>query len=268
MARVLVTNDDGVASRGLVVLASALAADGHDVIVVAPAEDQSGMGAALGPFHADRHIDTEPVELPGLESVEAYAVAGTPAMCVIAARLGGFGPPPEIVASGINPGANTGRATLHSGTVGAALTARNFGVPAVAVSMAFPEADDPDVDGDHRWRFETAGPFAAAAVRWLEAAERRWVLNLNLPNLPPEELAGVAWARLAPFGTVRTTIAGSEGGRLQMELRAVDVELPADSDTALLRRGFVTVSPLSGLRADPDPGVTDVLASALASPVR
>ena len=75
------------------------------------------------------------VELPGLAGVPAYALDGAPGLCVLAARLGGFGDPPDVVMSGINPGCNTGRAVLHSGTVGAALTAANFGVRGLAVSI-------------------------------------------------------------------------------------------------------------------------------------
>ncbi len=133
--KVLVTNDDGVGSPGLHALARALVDAGHDVVVVAPDRDYSGSGAAIGHLHADDHIDAAPVELPGLAGVRAYAVDGPPGLCVLAARLGGFGDPPDIVVSGINPGCNTGRAVLHSGTVGAALTAANFGVRGLAVSI-------------------------------------------------------------------------------------------------------------------------------------
>ena len=133
--KVLVTNDDGVGSPGLHALARALVDAGHDVVVVAPDRDYSGSGAAIGHLHADDHIDVAPVELPGLSGVPAYAVDGPPGLCVLTARLGGFGDPPDVVVSGINPGCNTGRAVLHSGTVGAALTGANFGVRGLAVSI-------------------------------------------------------------------------------------------------------------------------------------
>jgi 5'-nucleotidase len=132
---VLVTNDDGVESAGLHALVRALVDAGHDVLVVAPATDMSGSGAAIGRIHLDQHIDAEKVELPGLAGVPAYAVDGPPGLCVLAARLGGFGVRPDLVVSGINPGCNTGRAVLHSGTVGAALTAANFGGRGLAVSI-------------------------------------------------------------------------------------------------------------------------------------
>lgn len=255
--RVLVTNDDGVAAPGIHHLARAVVAAGHDVVVAAPMDDRSGSGAALGRLHVDEHIDVETFEIPGLE-VPAYGVDGPPALAVLTGRLGGFGPPCDLVASGINPGANTGRATLHSGTVGAALTAANFGVSAVAVSL---EPGDP-------MHWDTAASFAVAALDWVAGAPARTVLNVNVPDRPAGELAGVRRAELAPFGTVRAAIAEADlprgvpgtAGRLQMELRATGEALPPDSDTALVMAGFVAVTELVGIRAaspPPDRAATD-----------
>ena len=243
--RVLVTNDDGVAAPGIHHLARAVVAAGHEVVVAAPMDDRSGSGAALGRLHVDEHIDVETFGIPGLE-VPAFGVDGPPALAVLTGRLGGFGPPCDLVASGINPGANTGRATLHSGTVGAALTAANFGISAVAVSL---EPGDP-------MHWDTAAAFAVSALEWLEDAPPRTVLNVNVPDRAVPGVAGVRRAELAPFGTVRAAIAdadlpfGAPGtpGRLQMELRATGEQLPPDSDTALVMAGFVTVTELVGIR--------------------
>ena len=245
--RVLVTNGDGVGAPGIQHLARAVVAAGHDVVVAAPRSDMSGSGAALGRLHVDEHIDVEAHELPGLEGVPAYGVDGPPALAVLTARLGGFGELPDLVVSGVNPGANTGRATLHSGTVGAALTAANFGVSALAVSI---EPGDPV-------RWETATTLAVDALAWLADAPTRTVLNLNVPDRPLDGLAGVRWAGLAPFGTVRAAIAdadlprGGAGGtgRLQMELRETGEVLPPESDTALVLAGYAAVTELVGIRA-------------------
>lgn len=242
--RILVTNDDGVHAPGIHALAAAVVATGHDVVVAAPREDMSGSGAAIGRIHVDETIDVEPVEIASLEGVPCFGVDGPPALAVMAARLGGFGDPPELVVSGINPGPNTGRATLHSGTVGAALTGANFGVSGMAVSI--------DVGEPYRW--ETAAALAAGALDWLLAQDGRTVLNINVPNLTLDEVRGVRWARLAPFGTVRAALVESQGGNLQMELAEHGMELPADSDTALVKAGYVAVTTLVGIRAaDPPP---------------
>ncbi len=237
--RVLVTNDDGVDARGLHVLAGAMVELGHDVVVAAPMVDMSGFGAALGRLHVGEHIDTHPVRLPDHPDVMAFAVDGPPALAVMAACLGGFGDPPELIVSGINPGPNTGRSTLHSGTVGAALTGANLGLSGLAVSIG----TGPEI------LWETAAALAASAVTWVAGEPRRTVVNLNVPNLSLSEVRGVRWARLAPFGTVRAALVESGDGRLQMEFATHDEKLSPDTDTALVDDGYAAVTSITGIRA-------------------
>lgn len=87
------------------------------------------------------------------------AIGAPPGTAALVTCLGAFGELPDLVASGINPGANTGHLVLHSGTVGATLTAASYGVPGVAVSLEW------NVEGDYRW--ETAAAYGAAAVEWV-----------------------------------------------------------------------------------------------------
>lgn len=253
MARLLVTNDDGIHGPGLHALARALADDGHEVVVVAPDHDASGTGASLGRVDVRGHLPVQTAELPGAPGVAAWALAGPPAMCVLAAVLGGFGEPmPDAVISGINAGANTGRAILHSGTVGAALTAQNFGYRGLAVSLA--ERDD------ETWSWDTAAHLAVEVTRRLLAAPPRTALNLNVPALPDGVTPPLRWARLASFGTVRSSMSGAEEGALQFELVAVDQELRHDTDTAMIRAGVATLTALGGLAevwATPPPGPAD-----------
>jgi 5'-nucleotidase len=251
--RVLVTNDDGVTAPGLAPLAEAVVASGYDVVVAAPREDMSGSSAAIGRMHADETIEVEPVELAGLEAVPCFGVEGPPALAVMAARLGGFGEPPDLVVSGINPGPNTGRSVLHSGTVGAALTAANFGVSGLAVSL---DAGDP-------YRWDTAAALARRALAWLVRQPAKTVLNLNVPDRSLADLEGVRSARLAPFGTVRAALVESKSGGLQMELAEHGIELPADSDTALVRAGYAAVTSLVGVRAAADDGVAEAIEQSL-----
>ena len=237
MTRVLLTNDDGIESAGLHRLAIALHGAGYDVLVVAPNRDNSGIGAAIGLVHADQHLDVEKVTLPGDESIPAYAIDGPPGLCVCAGRLGAFGEPADIVVSGVNPGCNTGRAILHSGTVGAALTAQSFGCSAMAVS----------VDAAQPWRFDTAARVALDVLPMLLDAPARSVLNLNVPALEYESVLGVRWARLAAFGSVRAAVAESENGGLQFELRATGVVAPPDSDQGLIDAGFASLTTIVGV---------------------
>jgi 5'-nucleotidase len=198
VTRILVTNDDGVSAPGLLVLARALVDAGHDVVVAAPLNEHSGASAAIGPVHLTGGVTFQRRELDGLPGVPAYGLDGPPALAVLAARLEGFGPPPELIASGINPGNNTGRAVLHSGTVGAALAGANFGVSAVAVSVGFSEPPC----------FETAAPFAVAAVEFLQGAPAGTVLNLKRPR---HRARRDRRCRLGPAGAVRHGAHGDRG---------------------------------------------------------
>jgi 5'/3'-nucleotidase len=261
--RVLVTNDDGVEGPGLHVMAAALRDAGFEVVVAAPDRDRSGIGAAIGLLHADQHIDSKQVELPGREDIPAFALDGPPGLCVCAARLGAFGEPPDFVVSGINPGANTGRAILHSGTVGAALTAQSFGCSALAVSVA---ESDP-------WRFDSAARLAIDVVPMLLDAPARSVLNLNVPARAYDDVLGIRWARLAAFGAVRAAVAESPDGRLQFELRATGDDPPPDSDQGLVNQGYAALTTLVGVaEAWPDEGESSnveaaVVPGALVEPV-
>jgi 5'-nucleotidase len=253
--RLLVTNDDGIHSPGIHALARHLTGAGHDVIVAAPAQDMSGASAAIGRMHADEHIDITDVEIPGSDGLVGYAVAGPPGLATMAACLGAFGSPPDVVVSGINAGLNTGHSVLHSGTVGAALTAQNFGSCGVAVSIA---PTDP-------WHWETACEYASAALDWLaDRAPTRTVLNVNVPGLPRDAVKGVRWTRLDQFGSVRAAVAESGRNGLQFEFRATGAELDAESDTALVAAGYATLTAVQGVsevdvtERAPAPPVVDV----------
>jgi 5'-nucleotidase len=252
MARVLVTNDDGVHAPGILALAVALAKEGHDVVVAAPLEDFSGSGAALGPGHA-RGVRTERLEIPDLPDVPIHGVDGPPGMCVMAAHLGAFGERPDLIASGINLGGNTGRSILFSGTVGAALAGANFGLKGVAVSQSL---GDP-------WHIETGAAFGAAAVAWALERPTGTVVNVNVPNLAIDEVRGVRSGRLAPFGVVRTVLEGEVDGHLQLVLRETEDELDPDTDTMLVNAGYVSVNALVGPRVADHGDVVETLAGSV-----
>ena len=249
------TNDDGVAAPGIAALARVMVATGNDVTVVAPLGDRSGSGAGIGPVYLEEGVPFEEVAIDGL-AAPAYGVDAMPAFAVLAARLGAFGEPPDVIVSGINPGHNTGRAVLHSGTVGAALTAANFGARGVAVSVAW----------DEQPRFDTAAAVAEAILPWLADAPPKTVLNINVPGVAVEDLNGVQAARLAPFGTVRSAIVGSDQGRLQVELHQTEVELDPDTDTALVAAGYVAVTSLTGVGAVTQDDAPAFIQSRLALP--
>lgn len=263
--RLLVTNDDGVLAPGIAALATALVGAGHDVVVAAPADDRSGASAAIGGMRADESLQLQRIELEGLAGGECYSVAASPALIVIAACLGGFGDPPDLVVSGINAGANTGRAVLHSGTVGAALTAANFGRSGLAVSLA---AGDPP-------HWSTAAELAMTAVDWVAGEAPCTVVNLNVPNVCLDDVRGVGHGFLAPFGTVRAAIVNGRDG-LQMELGADGeastpgtegrADAPDGSDTALVLAGWASVTLLTGVGSLECPEAATALERRLPTP--
>jgi 5'-nucleotidase len=242
--RLLLTNDDGIRSPGLHALIERAVAAGHEVLVAAPLEDYSGWGAALGPLHVTGSIVYEVCDLEHIAPCAAFGVDGPPALAVMAACLGAFGPPPEVVVSGINPGANTGQAVIHSGTVGAALTGLHFDIPGVAISLALGASDGSQSAPRRHW--DTAATAAMSVLHWLAAgAGPAVVLNVNVPNVAAHRLRGACAAGLASAGIVQAVATDAGPGRITIEVPPHRVPEPG-SDWAVLEEGFVAVTPLRG----------------------
>ncbi len=263
--RILVTNDDGVDSVGLHVLARRLAPVG-DVVVVAPDREYSGFGAALGTLHL-LAPEAHRVRIDGV--AEAWTVSGPPALCVFFARLGLFGTV-DLVVSGINPGVNTGRAIYHSGTVGAVLTARNGGIPGVAVSQSVQgfgvegQAWDEMLE-NQQW--ETAAEVAAVTAEAVlaAAAETPAAVNLNVPNCAVDEIAGWRHAEVGtipPRAMAEATMVPKAGHEdaFTVEMTYGDpVALPPETDGGTVEANVVSVTHLSAfVRQDrPDLALVD-----------
>jgi len=252
---ILVTNDDGVDAPGIRVLAAALAAAGHDVLVVAPADDRSGSGAAIGKLYRDRPQPVVPHRWEEFPEIRVFAIDAPPGTAVLAACLGAFGDVPDLVAAGINPGANTGHLVIHSGTVGAALTAAGFDVPALAVSMRWSTTDE--------YHWETAAAFAVAAVDWVatpDAVPR--VVNINVPNVPLGEVLGVQETELAPHGEVWVASADASSGDLNLNVKGRADAAPG-TDVAAVASGYVSVTPLRSVVRSEATGAATAISAAL-----
>ena len=266
--RILVTNDDGIDSVGLHILARRLKHHG-EIVVVAPDIEYSGASASLGALHLI-HPEVQRRDLPDID--EAWALNGPPALCVMFARLGAFGPRFDLVVSGINPGANVGRAVYHSGTVGAALTARNGGMNGVAVSQA---VDGFGVEGQG-WdemlatqHFDTAAAVADAVVGALLAdlPGTPVVINLNVPNLPLEQIRG--WRHtevgsLPPRAMAEAVLEPKHGhdGTFHVRMSWGDaVPLPIESDGGAIERDEVSLTFLGRLVAEHPPSAGSTAAA-------
>lgn len=243
--RVLVTNDDGIDSPGLAVLANVAHAAGHEVMVAAPSHEYSGASASLIGHQSDGRLELTTGSPPGLsDGIRALGVRAAPALIVFAASYSAFGERPELVLSGVNLGANTGHATLHSGTVGAALSAATQGIPALATSVA-------SADPQH---WETVADVCRVALEWVErhSPEGR-VLNINVPDVPQDQLRGLRRARLAAFGAVQAAVKERGEGWVHLAYEEIEADHEPDTDAYLLRHGWAT----SSLLRTPMHDVTD-----------
>jgi 5'-nucleotidase len=300
--RILVTNDDGVSAPGIAALTRALvewseksAAEGgprHEIVVVAPSSNYSGAGAAVGTVTDGTKIPYQRARVSGAEEVEAYGLDASPALSVIAGALGAVGRRPDLVLSGINHGVNVGRSVLHSGTVGAALTASQLGISALAVSMRA---------GITPERWESAADLAVALIPLLAAAPVCTVLNLNVPSLPLAEILGLRWARVSGAGLIKAANGtrestpnrpemegpaaaegamafierdpGAEKGEIILNVgspfpRSGDLGLTdPGEDATLVAQGYAALTALRGPRSDDDPELLAFLDGGLAAAI-
>jgi 5'-nucleotidase len=176
MPRILVTNDDGVRSKGIHALAEALSALG-EITIVAPTREASAVGHALTLHH--------PLRLEHMRD-RIYALDGTPTDCVniaVASVLRGL---PDLVVSGINKGLNVGDDVTYSGTVSGALEGALLGVPSIAVSLQ--QGGRRGLHGQYEWDFSDAAAVAhEVAARVLTAGlPPRMFLNVNVPRVGPK----------------------------------------------------------------------------------
>lgn len=176
--KILVSNDDGYLATGINVLTAALE-QVADVVVVAPDRNRSAASNSLTLSTPLRVSEFGP---------NRYKVDGTPSDCVHLALTGLLDYEPDLVVSGINHGANLGDDVIYSGTVAAAMEGRFLGLPTIAVSLV----------GRKLQHFDTAAAVAAELVQKIERAPLASdvVLNVNVPNVSADDLAGVRATRL------------------------------------------------------------------------
>lgn len=255
--RILLTNDDGIDSVGLHILARAMRRHG-EVVIIAPDREYSGASAALGALHLIQP-EVYRTQVEGID--EAWAVTGPPALCVMFARLGAFGAPFDLIVSGINPGANVGRSVYHSGTIGAAYTARIGNISGVAVSQAVTGFGVEGQGWDEMLigqKWHTAAAVADAFVEGLVAdmPSEPVVANLNVPNCELHEIEGWRHAAVGtqpPRSMSSATLEPKHGHDGSFHVRmswGAQVELPVDTDGGIVERNSVAISYLSRITAD------------------
>ena len=235
--RILITNDDGAGAHGLTVLHQIAKALSEDVWIVAPEMNQSGASHAL----------TLQVPLRYREIGErAYAVRGTPADCVIMGVKHVLKDnPPDLILSGVNHGSNLAEDVTYSGTIAGAMEGTLLGIPSIAMSLTI------GFDPEGRQHWKTPLEHGPRIVRQLLAAgwPKGMLINVNYPDLAPDEVAGIAATRQGK----------RDQGGLHIEQRADTwgepyfwtgferrrSDPPEGSDLWAIANGMISVTPLS-----------------------
>jgi len=228
----LISNDDGIESVGIRVLADSMRSLGR-VTIVAPDKNRSGASNSLT-------LDA-PIRIKEMEE-RVYRVSGTPTDCVHAALTGLLQEDPDIVVSGINSGANLGDDVIYSGTVAAAMEGRFLGYPAVALSLVFAEQSRPH-------NYDTAGEAALRIVRQLQLdpLPADTILNVNVPDCPWSQIRGFEVTRLGHRHRAEPVIKTTDPrGREMYWIGPAGAEQDAGpgTDFDAVRRKFISITPI------------------------
>jgi 5'-nucleotidase len=232
---ILITNDDGITAPGIRTLIEVMKTIGN-VVVVAPDSPQSGMGHAIT---VNSTLFVEKVKVDQGNQLE-YSCSGTPADCVKLAVNQILERKPDLCVSGINHGSNSSINVIYSGTMSAAIEAGIEGIPAIGFSLL-----------DYSWNanFEATKPYIKSIVENVLKAglPKDVVLNVNIPNVPKQELKGIKICRQAranweeefdkrtnPQGRVYYWLTG----------KFVNLDHGEDTDEWALKNGYVSVVPV------------------------
>ncbi|QIR13838.1 5'/3'-nucleotidase SurE [Shewanella aestuarii] len=230
MINILVSNDDGVSAPGIIALTEALA-EFASVLTVAPDRNCSGASNSL--------TLTNPLRINNLEN-GYISVNGTPTDCVHLAIRQLCKIEPDIVVSGINAGANMGDDTLYSGTIAAAMEGRFLGLPAMAISLV----------GKQLQHYQTAAVYAVKILKSLieNPIASNQILNVNVPDLPLEQIKGIKVTRLGARHKAEGMIKTQDpAGKDIYWLGPVGAEQDAGegTDFGAVAQGYVSITPLT-----------------------
>jgi len=226
---IMLSNDDGIHSEGIIALEKSLQPIG-DIYTVAPDREQNAMSHALTLHRPLRVHELGPRRL---------SVDGTPTDCVKLALTGLLPVRPDIVVSGINKGPNLGDDVIYSGTVSAAVESALLGVPAIAVSLAVFENHE----------FQTAAEFTAALLTHISRSTipPETLLNVNVPPLPKEKIKGWRMTRQGKRHYSETIVERIDPrGRKYYWIGGDDLGFTQEdgTDCVAVQEGYISVTPL------------------------
>jgi 5'-nucleotidase len=236
--RILLVNDDGIAASGIKTLCEVLSeVKEYEVLVAAPAAEQSGMAQAIT-VHRPIRVENYDLRLPNHE-IQAWKIHGTPADCVkLSLEVLLTEAPPDLVISGINRGSNLGTDVLYSGTVGAAIEAFLHGIPSIAVSL----------DVHSKFSFLWAAEQVKAKIgQWCEEAEEPFLYNVNFPKFINMEKDPFVFTKLGrrDYENAFHRIVDEENHVLyQMAGEIADKENDEATDIFAANQGYISITPL------------------------
>lgn len=244
---IMVTNDDGITSPGLLEALEAVHELG-EVLVVAPLTQQTAAGRSFPARDTQSEPERRRLVLSSGAAVDAYAINGTPAQAVRHGMLLYADRQPDLLVSGINYGENVGLSVTISGTVGAAIEGASFGVPALAASLETDPAHH--LSNSTEVNFTTAGAFVRRLAQAMLATPLPAGVDILKLDVPYSATAETAWriTRVSRQRIVHSSV--DEDGktrRLQGYYRTFDLgSLERDSDAyALLVDAAVSLSPMT-----------------------
>ncbi|MDP2172799.1 MAG: 5'/3'-nucleotidase SurE [Candidatus Cloacimonadaceae bacterium] len=228
--RILAINDDGIQALGIRTLIDHLRQAGHEVIIVAPDRERSAASHSL-----TLRKDLRVTRIAELE----YSVDGTPVDCTVIALQKLITGRIDLVISGINAGQNMGEDVLYSGTVAAAVEASFFGHKAIAIS----------INSYTDQRFETA---AAWMVKLLDMGiehliSPREILNINVPNVPPEAIRGIRLTRVGHrkyYNFIKIMDQFEDGFSYRIGGDQPIWDLQKGTDAEAINENYISITPL------------------------
>ena len=243
--RIVLTNDDGISSPGIKMLAKALRGAGYRVFLVAPDKNRSGCSHSIEFLNG-------PLKFAEIEE-DTWTCSGTPADCVITALLGGIPEicvstesailntqrAPDLILSGINAGANLGTDIIYSGTAAAARQGSVFGIPSVALSL---------VENDLPWQWENAISYIIEKLILIMGYWKAGsFVNVNLPNIDKKPSALIhSFPSIRYYGDRIVTFLSPDGGRYCFAKPGRADNIPEDgSDWAEVLKGNAAFSVIS-----------------------
>ena len=234
--RILVTNDDGIHSPGLLVAEKIARAISGDVWVVAPENEQSGASHSL--------TLTSPLRLRQIAE-RRFAVSGTPTDCVMMACLHILkDQPPELILSGVNWGSNLADDVTYSGTIAGAMEGCALGIPSIALSQCYDEGNRDSIDWSAGEVHGAATVAALVKAGWPAAT----LINLNFPGCPADQVKGVMVVPQGKYDLQSTEIEARTDVRQRayywIGLRRRKATPPGDSDVGAVYDNQIAVTPL------------------------